>query len=369
MFDKIKGQSHALQILKSAMANNRVSQAYLFHGPAGVGKFTTALYFGMALNCLAESEMRPCGVCSSCQKVLNMDHPDFIHLFPTPNFKMSPEGEIKDSANLQAYLGYIQNKIDTPWKEYRFNRAVELRLDNIRMLIHSLNLSISELSMRICIIEDVDMMNTATANAFLKTLEEPPPRTIMLLTSCRLPKIIPTIISRCQTIYFKPLSRSTIQQILQDEHHFDHLSSRTAARIANGNFKSAFRIAEDSTLALRELAFEMFTLAKEANELKYLQLLERIREDINAESTRLIFDYLGFIANDMIMLNSNPEAVTNIDKVELLREIRPARMYLEDDVYAYLMHLEDFKNKIEGNVNLRLLLLNNFYALEELLTG
>jgi hypothetical protein len=71
----------------------------------------------------------------------------------------------------------------------------------------------------------------------------------------------------------------------------------------------------------------------------------------------------------MIMLNSNPDAVTNIDKVDLLKQIQPARMYLEDDVYAYLMHLEDFKNKIEGNVNLRLLLLNNFYALEELLTG
>jgi hypothetical protein len=69
----------------------------------------------------------------------------------------------------------------------------------------------------------------------------------------------------------------------------------------------------------------------------------------------------------MIMLNSNPDAVTNIDKVELLQAIQPTRMYLEDDVYAYLIHLEDFKNKIEGNVNLRLLLLNNFYALEELL--
>ena len=89
----------------------------------------------------------------------------------------------------------------------------------------------------------------------------------------------------------------------------------------------------------------MFTLAKEANELKYLQLLDRTREDINAESTRLIFDYLGFIANDMIMLNSNPDAVTNIDKVELLQAIQPTRMYLEDDVYAYLIHLEDFKTR------------------------
>ena len=231
MFAKIRGQSHALQILKSAMANNRVAQAYLFHGPAGVGKFTTALYFGMALNCLAEGEMRPCGVCSACQKLLNMDHPDFIHLFPTPNFKMSPEGEIKDSANLQAYLGYIQNRIDSPWKEYRFNKAVELRLDNIRMLIHSLNLSISELSMRICIIEDVDMMNTATANAFLKTLEEPRLELSCCSPVAGFPRSYPPSYPAVKPFYFKPLSRSIIQQTLQEEHGFDPLSSRTALEL------------------------------------------------------------------------------------------------------------------------------------------
>ena len=367
MFSKIEGQQHALQILRSAISNDRVAQAYLFHGPSGVGKYTTSLYFGMALNCLAESHLRPCGRCSACKKMLSLDHPDLIHLFPTPNFKMSPEGEIKESANLQAYLAYVQNKIHSPWKEYRFNKAVELRLDNVRMLIQRLNLSVSEFSKRICIIEDVDMMNTATANAFLKTLEEPPPNTIMLLTTSRLTKILPTIISRCQAIYFKPLSRSIIQKLLQENHNFELLASRTAARIANGNFKAAYRIAEDSSLAVRELAFEVFALAKEANELKYLQLLERIKDGINAESIKLLFDYLGFIANDMIMLRSNPDMVTNVDKLSLLQAMQAPKVDLEDDVYAYLIQLESFKQKIEGNVNLRLLLLNHFYALEELL--
>lgn len=369
MFRLIKGQDHALQILESAMNNDRVAQAYLFHGPSGVGKYTSALYFGMALNCQSQSKDRPCGQCSSCKRLLNLDHPDLIYLFPTPNFKMTPEGEIKDNASLQSYLGYIQNKIHSPWKEYRFNKAVELRLDNIRMLMNRLQLSNTDLAWRICIIENADMMNTATANAFLKTLEEPPPNTVMLLTTCRLPKILPTIISRCQSIYFKPLSRNTIQALLQDNHDFDLLASRTSARIAGGDFKAAFKLAEDSSLAIRELAFEVFGLAKEANELKYLKLLERIKESTNAESVRLLFDYLGFIANDLAMLNSNPDAITNIDKQSSLKSLCPQTDYLEDEVYAYLMQLEDFKIKVDGNVNLRLLLLNNFYALEELLKG
>jgi len=64
MFRKIKGQSQVIDLLSSAIVNNRISQAYLFHGGDGVGKFITALYFGMALNCLSSREYRPCGVCA-----------------------------------------------------------------------------------------------------------------------------------------------------------------------------------------------------------------------------------------------------------------------------------------------------------------
>ena len=110
MFRNIKGQAGALKILKLALENNRVAQAYLFHGSDGVGKFTTALYFGMALNCLSKSEFRPCGVCASCRKFMALDHPDLIYLFPTPNLGLNLDGEITKSEFIPEYAGYIATR-------------------------------------------------------------------------------------------------------------------------------------------------------------------------------------------------------------------------------------------------------------------
>ncbi|MCD4651742.1 MAG: DNA polymerase III subunit delta', partial [Candidatus Cloacimonetes bacterium] len=96
LFSKIRGQQKAIKILEHALETGKCAQSYLFYGPAGTGKFTTALYFGMALNCLDESEARPCGVCLSCRKLINFSHPDFIFVFPSPNLEMTPEGDVKN---------------------------------------------------------------------------------------------------------------------------------------------------------------------------------------------------------------------------------------------------------------------------------
>jgi len=193
MFRNIKGQDHALQILKMAMDNDRIAQAYLFHGADGVGKFTTALYFGMALNCLSLSEFRPCGVCNSCRKFLAFEHPDFIYLFPTPNLQLTVDGEIKSPEGLRQYEAYIKNKIEAPWQDYYFSSSIEIRMESVSMLIKRLDFSIYEANWRVCIIEEADQMNIPTANAFLKTLEEPPRQTVIILVTNRLSMLLPTI--------------------------------------------------------------------------------------------------------------------------------------------------------------------------------
>ena len=100
MFSKIKGQDKAISILQRAIENDKIANSYLFYGPDGVGKFTTALYFGMALNCHAILENRPCGLCPSCLKFLAYSHLDMVYVFPFPKESgrndISLEGEIKD---------------------------------------------------------------------------------------------------------------------------------------------------------------------------------------------------------------------------------------------------------------------------------
>ncbi len=369
MFRKIQGQEHALQILNAAITNDRVAQAYLFHGPPGVGKFTSAHYFGMALNCLSKSEFRPCGVCSSCRKMARFDHPDLIYLFPTPNLQMTVEGEIKSKDNLELYEGYIRNKQETPWREFRFNSGVEIRKESVLMLIRRLEISIYEASWRVCIIEDCEMMNTATANAFLKTLEEPPERTVLLLTTSRLSMVLPTILSRCQPLYFKPLARNVVENILHDTFEYDTPIARTASRIAGGNLESALKVAAESSAALRELAFEIVSMASAERELDFIGIAANNRDILNAETVTTLINYVNHSISDLAILDSNPEDITNVDKRPELEAMVISNPNFGEEALDYMVFCEELKRKLKGNVNPGLVFTNLFLRTQKLFTG
>ena len=363
MFRRIKGQQQVVDLLSSAIKNNRISQAYLFHGSDGVGKFMTALYFGMALNCLSSSDYRPCGVCASCHKFLAFEHPDFIYLFPTINLKLSPDGEIKDNEALVQYNAYIQNKIESPWQDYYFSGSTEIRKESISLLIKRLELSIHEGKYRVVIIENADMMNNATANAFLKTLEEPPENTVIILITERLPQLLPTILSRCQPVYFKPLSQGVIRDILYERFSVDTVMAKSAARISGGNLKTAIRIAQDSTNTTRQRAFELLDLARRNASLDYLSSFAA--NQVVSDALKDLIAYIGVIVNDLAIVPFAPQEITNLDKVELLSEL--AHEDLAEKIPDFLLLLDDYSHKLEGNVNAGLLQLNLYLALRNLL--
>ncbi|MCB5267691.1 MAG: DNA polymerase III subunit [Candidatus Cloacimonetes bacterium] len=363
MFRKIKGQQQVIDLLTNAISNERISQAYLFHGSDGVGKFITALYFGMALNCLSSSEYRPCGICASCHKFLSFEHPDFNYLFPTTNLKLSADGEIKDSEALEQYQAYINNKKESPWQDFYFSGSTEIRKESISLLIKRLELSIHEGEYRIVIIENADMMNTATANAFLKTLEEPPDRTVIILITERLPQLLPTILSRCQPVYFKPLSQAVIQEILYEQFAVDTLMAKSAARISGGNLRTAIRIAQDTSNTTRIKAFEMLDMAARDAALEYLNLAAKSKE--SADAVRDLIAYIGIILNDLAIVEYAPQEVTNLDKLDLLKDLTNDN--LTDQIPEYLLKLDEYSRMLEGNVNPGLLQLNLFLGLRNLL--
>jgi DNA polymerase-3 subunit delta' len=363
MFRKIKGQQQVVDLLQKAIDQERIASAYLFHGGDGVGKFMTALYFGMAVNCLSSSQYRPCGVCSSCHKFLFFEHPDFNYVFPTVNLKLSSDGEIKDSEALKQYEAYIKNKIESPWQDFFFSGSTEIRKESISMLIKRLELSIHEGQYRVVIIENADMMNVQTANSFLKTLEEPPPNTLIILTTERLPKVLPTIISRCQPVYFKPLSQSVIQEIIFDQYQVDSVLAKSAARICGGNLKTALRIVQDSGISTRDKAFSLFQMAYEEQDLEYLNHINSHKEA--SDAVRDLISYLGIIANDLAIINFGEEAITNLDKAEFLRDM--AHEDITDRIPDYLLLLDSFTRKLEGNVNPSMIQINLFLATKRLL--
>jgi DNA polymerase-3 subunit delta' len=178
-FDQILGQENAVHMMRNALIKDRMAHAYLLVGPEGAGKRKTAIMLAKAMNCSSlPGKGDCCEICPSCRKVNGQNHADIIQI--------EAEGEF-------------------------------IKIDQIRELQRRLSYRPLEGGRRACIIDPADQMNDAAANALLKTLEEPPAETYLFLITAKPHQLLPTILSRCQWVKFKPLSIGSIVQILMEK--------------------------------------------------------------------------------------------------------------------------------------------------------
>jgi len=368
MFRQVVGQDRVVTLLNRVIVSGRVAQAYLFFGNDGVGKFMTALLFGMALNCLDTGESIPCGECNSCRKFLHLDHPDFIYLYPTVSLDVkdnSSELKEKVQKELDAYL---ETRINRPWMDYLFSKRSEIRKYSVDMLQRRMELNLHESRYRICIIENADLMNEHAANAFLKTLEEPPENSVIILTTEKVSDVLPTIISRCQKVYFPPLSRYAIEKILIDRFNIDVQTARTAAMIANGNFKRAIKLTSESVSETRQNAIDLFLMVLQDREYEFYSKVSKLTKDtMSSAFLDDVINYLAIMVNDMLISKYNPDAATNIDQLEMMAQAVNNNPLIEEQAPDLLLILEDLHRKLAGHVNLQMVLIKLYYSLRNLI--
>src|SRR4030043_161298 len=159
---EIVGQEPVTQTLLNALSSSRISHAYLFCGPRGTGKTSTARILAKAVNCLTNGKGEPCNTCAMCQAITE--------------------------ARALAVI-----EIDA---------ASNTGVDDIRNLREKVNYAPSQARYKVYIIDEVHMLSTSASNALLKTLEEPPPHVIFILATTEVQKLLPTILSRCQRFAF-----------------------------------------------------------------------------------------------------------------------------------------------------------------------
>ena len=175
-FDEVVGQSHVAQTLKNALANDHLAHAFLFCGPRGVGKTTCARILAKVLNCMnPTSDQEACNECSSCQ-------------------------------------GFNDN---ASFNITELDAASNNSVDQMRALIEQVRFAPQQGAYRVFIIDEVHMLSSQAFNAFLKTLEEPPPYAKFILATTEKHKILPTILSRCQIFDFKRIQVKDIVQHLE----------------------------------------------------------------------------------------------------------------------------------------------------------
>lgn len=211
-FETLLGQEKAKKLLIKSQSNKRMGHAFLFRGPAGVGKKRTALTFGAYINCLSPTQQDACGHCASCVKFKSGSHPDLMVI--------EPEG-------------------------------VAIKINQIRSLKRSLAFPPFEARYRVVILTDTHTMRREAANSLLKTLEEPPPNTILILTAADAGKILPTIVSRCQEIPFFALPYKAVARKISQEEGVDMETALTIAALVEGSLGGAIFLLKTNLLALR----------------------------------------------------------------------------------------------------------------------
>ena len=174
-FDDLVGQPHVSRTLKNAVAQNRLAHAYLFVGPRGTGKTSTARILSKALNCIHGPTVTPCGVCHNCREIAGGNSLDVLEIDGASNNGVEQVRELRDNVRY------------APAKS-RF---------------------------KIYIIDEVHMLTSAAFNALLKTLEEPPPHVKFIFATTEPQKVLPTILSRCQRFDLHRIASNLIAQHLQ----------------------------------------------------------------------------------------------------------------------------------------------------------
>ncbi len=239
----IIGQQKATDYLKTLVKKDRVPGAFLFYGPAGVGKAKTALEFAKALNCLdasARAQGEACGVCAHCKAISQHTHPDVVFA----DFLFQARLEVKKEATSSAYEEELEKELA---------KQQHINVDTVREVTAKAQQKAVGGSYKVLIIDAAQTMQSAAANALLKFIEEPPQKTVWILITSKRTAMLRTILSRCQPLAFAPLSQANVEKILQDN-HLETENPALCARYSAGSVSGALR-ADGALTLLREAGF------------------------------------------------------------------------------------------------------------------
>jgi DNA polymerase III subunit delta' len=310
------GHQWAVSLLREHVACDRLRHAYLFTGPQGVGRRTLALRLCQAVNCLQPPEPgEPCGACRACTLIGRMQHPDLA---------------VVQAAQIGGTL----------------------KVDQIRELQSSLSLSPYEAQYRVALLLRFEEAHISAQNAFLKTLEEPPPRVILLVTAESAERLLPTVVSRCEVIRLRSLPVEEVCQGLQVRWGLAADQARLLAHLAGGRPGYALRLHQSPELMeqrrLRLEDHQRLLICNRAQRLEFAEKLAKDKEELPAT----LQTWLSLWRDVLLCAAGSAAPLINLDRAdEIARLAGRFGLRTADDMIAALQHTSDL---LDHNVNPRL---------------
>ena len=324
-FEEISGQEGVVGVLKNAIKAGRISHAYLFCGPRGTGKTTTAKLLAKMVNCTNPIDGEPCGKCESCLSIFNNTNDDIIEI---------------DAAS---------------------NNGV----DEIRELRDKINLVPANSKYKVYIIDEVHMLSVGAFNALLKTLEEPPSHVIFVLATTETYKVPLTISSRCQKFRFDKITVDNIVKRLEEICNIEKIVVSSdvlneIARLADGGMRDAINLLDQlvsykgnditindvydiSGVVSYEIIYELLLSSYNRDVTSIVKILDNINQS-GKNISKFIEEVILFLKDVLVYKNTTDYSLI-LEKLDKVKDI--SNLYDNKLIYSYVNELNNVLNNIK----------------------
>lgn len=377
-WNRIVGQEKIKIFFGNAIKENRLGSSFCFFGIEGVGKFATALGIITTISCLnpriVDGFLVPCDECENCKSIENLKFPNVEYVFSLPVGKSTDKEESGFYASLPDSLIEeinlkLKQKIQNPYAKFRIEGASQIKIGQIRELRKGLSLSNSLPGRKFVIIFNAEEMNIDAQNAFLKTLEEPREDITFFLLTTRREGLLPTILSRCQSIFFPPLSNEEIFNSLSKEYTLDFEELRIISRFANGSLTRAYELVEKNLKSLRDKMVDFLRIALK-RELPGATLVEEITkfvEKFDKREAQMCVELLASWIRDAIVLVKTGDGKLLVNADDNVTLVRFADKFGQKPLEKVIEILEKSIYMISSNVQIPTVYLSLFLEIRKVL--
>ena len=307
----IKEQPRAVEILLNGLKQERVAHAYLFLGPKGSRRLKTALEFAKLINCELEKD-DCCATCASCSKIEKLIHPD-IYLIS------------------------------------REKGVSQISIKRIRELQKRLSLKAFEARYKVAIIAGAEAMTEEASNSLLKMLEEPNADTVFILIASSEKSLLDTIISRCQVIRFRPLTRNEVNDILIKDFSIDEKRAKFLSAISGADIEKALELKDEHAIKWKNNIIDEFSLYD-----KRLGQGESpdSKRDIQLDAMEVLLNFYRDIL--VYKFTHDEELIINIDRIDDISDF--AKGLTIEKLQKNIESINEAKESLEANCNGKLVI-------------